>query len=133
MKIEELDKNFKSLSVEGVSYTMYTPQQLGLEGFPWDDENEKFLYRLPERMADAVTNPVKILAEHTAGGVIRFCTDSTAVLLKGTYRPVSLMPHIPFTGQGGFDVVACAEDGEHLVSNLYGSISDIQAKNFDFI
>ena len=49
MKIEELDKNFRIRSVSGVSYDMYRPHELGLDGFPWDKENEKFLYRLPEK------------------------------------------------------------------------------------
>lgn len=132
MDIRELDKNFRTLSVSGVSYDMYSPQVLGLEGFPWDGENETFLYRLPDRMKSEVTEGVRILAENTAGGVIHFCTDSIAILLKGSYRPVSLMPHMPFTGQGGFDVMLCARDGEHLVSNLRGETGDIQAKKFDF-
>lgn len=132
MDIRELDKNFRTVSVSGVSYDMYSPQDLGLEGFPWDGENETFLYRLPDRMKDEVTQAVCQLAYNTAGGVIHFCTDSTAVLLKGSYRPVSLMPHMPFTGQGGFDVMLCAEDGEHLVANLYGEVTDIINKKFDF-
>ncbi len=132
MDIRELDKNFRKIAVSGVSYDMYTPQQLGLEGFPWDNENETFLYRLPDRMKDEVTQAVCQLAYNTAGGVIHFCTDSTAVLLKGTYRPTSIMPHMPFTGQGGFDVMLCAEDGEHLVANLYGEVTDIINKKFDF-
>ncbi len=132
MNIAELDKNFKTFSVSGVSYDMYTPQALGLEGFPWDNENETFLYRLPDRMRSEVTEPVSLLAENTAGGVVRFCTDSSAVLLKGRYRPVTLFPHMPFTGQGGFDVVLCTPDGEHLVSNLRGEIADIQNQKFDF-
>lgn len=132
MDIRELDKNFRTVSVSGVSYEMYTPQALGLEGFAWDGENETFLYRLPDRMKQDVTNAVRELAYNTAGGVIRFCTDSTAVLLKGRYRPVSVMPHMPFTGQGGFDVMLCAADGEHLVSNLRGEVTDIIEKKFDF-
>lgn len=132
MDIRELDKNFRKTFVSGVSYDMYTPQQLGLEGFPWDEENETFLYRLPDRMQEEVTKAVRELAFNTAGGVVHFCTDSKAVLVKGTYRPTSVMPHMPFTGQGGFDVMLCAEDGEHLVTNLYGEVSDIINKKFDF-
>jgi len=132
MNIADLDKNFKTLSVSGVSYDMYSPQQLGLEGFPWDKENETFLYRLPDRMRSEVTDAVRVLAECTAGGVVRFCTNSTAILLKGCYRPLSLLPHMPFTGQGGFDVMLCSQDGEHLVSNLRAETTDIQNQKFDF-
>ncbi len=132
MDIRELDKNFRKVSVSGVSYDMYTPQQLGLEGFPWDGGNETFLYRLPECMKSEVTTAVAQLATNTAGGVVHFCTDSTAVLLKGSYRPASIMPHMPFTGQGGFDVMLCSQDGEHLVANLYGEVADIINKKFDF-
>ena len=132
MKIEEIDKNFKKLSVSGISYDMYSPQKLGLEGFPWDKENEKFLYRLPEKMAPEVTNAVRILAECTAGGVVRFCTDSTEILLDGRYRPFDLAKNIGIMGQAGFDVMLCDKDGEHLVTNLCIEPQKVQNKDFDF-
>ncbi len=135
MKIEELDQNFKPLGVSdvsGISYDMYTPQTLGLEGFPWDAENEKFLYRLPERMAGEVSNAVRILAECTAGGVVRFCTDSSEILLSGKYRPFELSHNIGIMGQAGFDVMLRADDGEHFWSNLCITLKEIQNGKFDF-
>ena len=67
-----------------------------------------------------------------SSGVVRFCTDSTEILLEGEYRPFDLAQNIGIMGQAGFDVMLCDEDGEHLVANLCIELDKVIKKDFNF-
>lgn len=60
--------------------------------------------RLPEKTAKAVNDGVYCLHDHTAGGRVRFKTDSESVAIRAEMVNVSKMPHFPFTGSCGFDM-----------------------------
>ena len=66
-------------------------------------EGDKF-FRLPEYLIDKVNDGVTGLAKHTAGGCVRFATDSASVELKVTLRNTGVMNHMPLSGQSGVDV-----------------------------
>lgn len=60
--------------------------------------------RLPDDVA-AGTNPgVVELYKHTAGGRVRFATDSPYVALRVKMPGVLKMPHMPLLGSSGFDL-----------------------------
>ena len=66
-------------------------------------EGDKF-FRLPEYLIDKVNDGVTGLAKHTAGGCVRFATDSASVALKVTLRNTGVMSHMPLSGQSGVDI-----------------------------
>ena len=67
--------------------------------------------RLPERTAQAVSEEVALLSLHTAGGRLRFCTDSPVIALQAEMHAVEKMPHFALTGSCGFDLF---EEGQYL-------------------
>ncbi len=132
MDIAKLDENFTVCQAEGVNYRLYSPQALGLEGFCWEQENEKPYYRLPDAIMPELNDRLAELRQCSAGGVIRFRTDSKALLLQGRYLPFAMMPHMPLTGQAGFDVMLWENGENRLIMNHCGNLEQIIRQDFDF-
>ncbi len=66
--------------------------------------------RMPERVAEHVNANIPYLNRQTAGGRVRFVTDSRVVHIRAWMRNVDHVPHFPMTGSAGFDLYA---DGHH--------------------
>ena len=66
--------------------------------------------RLPEEVAKTVNEGVLRTHSHTAGGRVRFVTDSPFVALTARMPVRNVLPHMPLTGVAGFDLYA---DGEY--------------------
>jgi lysophospholipase L1-like esterase len=73
-----------------------------LAGFAWFGA-EGIYRRLPSKPAYPLPPAVDSLANSTAGGQIRFQTDSTRLSVKVRLRGLANMNHMPATGQCGFD------------------------------
>lgn len=66
---------------------------------------ENGLYRrIPEKVARTVSPGVYELHTHTAGGRIKFVTDSSFVAIKAVMPDIGKMPHFALTGSAGFDL-----------------------------
>lgn len=68
-------------------------------------ENGKFR-RIPEELGLNVNDGIKHLHSNTAGGRVRFKTDSSCVAVKVKYGEVGMMNHFALTGSAGLDVYA---------------------------
>ena len=66
-------------------------------------ENGKYR-RLPEKVAKSVSEGVYELHVNTAGGRVKFVTDSRVVAIKAKMCSVGKMPHFALTGSAGFDL-----------------------------
>lgn len=73
-------------------------------------ENGKFR-RMPEAVAKEVSAGVASLHCHTAGGRVRFMTDSPFVAIKAVIPAKGYMAHFAMTGSAGFDLYA---DNEYV-------------------
>ena len=60
--------------------------------------------RLPFELADNVNYQVSVLAGNTAGGRVRFRTNSEYVAIRAIMPDVTHFPHMTLTGSSGFDV-----------------------------
>ena len=86
--------------------------------------------RLPESVAATVSNRVHTLSGHTAGGRVRFATDSPYVAIRAAMPLVSRMGHFALSGSAGFDLYA---DGEYVktfvppfrIENGYEGVIDL--------
>lgn len=76
------------------------PMQLA--GFAWF-EKDRVYNRLPRNFRKPFREPVEELATNTAGGQVRFQTDSPQVAVRAKLRGPHNMDHMPATGQCGFD------------------------------
>lgn len=74
--------------------------------------------RMPENVAKSVSEGVYSLYRNTAGGRIRFVTDSEYVALRCGYDLLCDMPHMPQTGSSGFDLYLTDDTGCHFVKSF---------------
>ena len=102
---ERLDPNMtlKKADADGILWFDPRDEPFGLTGFEWIKEDTVFR-RLPVHPDWEIREAVDQLANHTAGGQIRFRSDSKKILLRVELREISGMYHMPATGQSGFDL-----------------------------
>ena len=105
-RIEEIDRNF------AVPGTVELPDGRFLNALqpPFEVsglfyENGRFR-RIPEAVAQSVNEGVLILHANTAGGRLRFRTDSPYVAIHAEMPCISRMAHFAVTGSAGFDLYA---------------------------
>ena len=88
-------------------------------------EDEKFR-RMPESVAKATSGGVLRLHTNTAGGRIRFQTDSPYVAIHAKMSGVSRMSHFPLTGTAGFDMYAAWEGQPERYMGTFTPPKDMQ-------
>lgn len=115
--IEKIDKNFKIDSVcdKNVIWFDWKSAYFKLQGLHWSEVNHCFV-RMPEKIAYKISDEIAELNTHTAGGKLRFKTNSPYIALKVVYASVGKMGHFALSGSAGFDLYN--EDNEDNVYYL---------------
>lgn len=100
----KLDRNMTVEAVRADALKWLSPLEppFHIAGFAWFEQERKYR-RLPSATADALPPAVDILANCTAGGQIRFRTDSSQLSIRVKLAGPGNMYHMPATGQCGFD------------------------------
>ena len=104
MNISDLDTNFavqENFTEDGISFFDVRTAPFSIHGVFF--ENGKFR-RMPEAVAETVSEGVYCLHTNTAGGRVRFATDSEIICIRVKTANEGKMPHFPFTGSIGFDL-----------------------------
>lgn len=103
--IESIDSNFRAVTVEGspLLFRQADRAPFALFGLPWYAQENRYC-RLPQAIIPQANEGVQELAWNTAGGMVRFRTDSTAIGLQAILRSGGDMSHMPRSGSGGFDL-----------------------------
>lgn len=102
--IAKIDQNFEvQREVKRPDMCFYDPEQAPFSLHGIFREGDCFV-RLPRSVAEATSEGVVGLYQHTAGGRIRFCTDSPYVALHSEVHAVCYMSHMTLTGTAGFDL-----------------------------
>jgi lysophospholipase L1-like esterase len=117
MDIREVDKNFAfTNAVKKGRHKVYTmpTAPFDLYGVYYNQEDGRF-ERMPYAVAEKANPSVKILYKHTAGGRIRFATDSSFIGITAKWNERWLMGHMPLTGSAGFVLMAETKKGKKLV------------------
>ncbi len=120
MSITEIDINFKLSTAtqedkENMDFYSVADGHFDLYGV--FKENGKFR-RMPEKVAESVSERTYYLHTNTAGGRIRFTTDSSFIYLIAKTDNVCRISHMPILGAAGFDVYVETEDGERYKGPL---------------
>ena len=105
----ETDRNMIAAEADenGIVWYDVTGEPFDLYGF----YDTKPFMRLPEDVA-AATNPgVKRNNYHTAGGRVRFSTDSSRICVRAEMPYVTKYVHMPMTGSSSFDLYVDTEYG----------------------
>lgn len=102
--VTRLDRNMTVEPFQDKSLRWLSPlrQPFRIEGFAWLAQEGKYR-RLPSAPAHPLPPAVDMLANCTAGGQIRFRTNSSRLAIKVKLTGSGNMYHMPATGQCGFD------------------------------
>ena len=106
MKISDIDKNLAVESTVGLENLVWLDVKeapFSIRGLYQTEKGKPFL-RMPEDIAAAASEGVRWLNTNTAGGRIRFRTNSPRIALKAVMPDNGTMPHITMLGQSGFDL-----------------------------
>ncbi len=129
MKIFEIDHNFAvetSLNLDNIKFYSIQEDPFSIYGVFF--ENGKYR-RLPEQVAKTVSEGVYRLHDNTAGGRIKFVTNSRFVAIHAVMPDIGKIPLFTLTGSAGFDLYVgekeeyCASFVPPLdISNGYESV-----------
>ena len=118
MDISKIDKNFKietELALSDVRFYNVLEAPLTLFGVFF--ENGK-LRRMPEAVAKSVNDGVLELHTNTAGGRVRFVTDSPYVAIVAKMPLMRRSSNLSFDGAAGFDLYEKV-DGEYTYRHTF--------------
>lgn len=116
--IADVDVNFKvetALTKEDIMFYSVLSEPFAVHGIQFSDGKFR---RLPEAVAAATNEGVHYLHANTAGGRVRFCTDSGYVAIHARMPRIEIMPHFALTGSAGFDLYI-KEDGEPVYTGTF--------------
>ncbi len=124
MDIRQIDKNFDTTftAPEDIEWLSVRELPFSVHGVFYSEE-EGMYRRLPKEIADATNPGVSHLSKNTAGGRIRFATDSPyiAVRVEEPFEPP--FPHMTIAGKCGVTLFA-NKQYEGTVMPTYGQMSE---------
>lgn len=106
-KIEELDKNFALASAftrSDIKLYDVCEQPFTVYGLILPEYDGDCFRRMPQKIADTVNSGVSGLNVCTAGGRVRFATDSEYIGIHADFGEIRRLNHMPLTGTTGFDL-----------------------------
>ena len=114
MDISEIDKNFAvQTEIDKTDIRYYDVLEGPFKIYGVYYHEGKFR-RLPEEVAETVSPGVLRLHSHTAGGRLRFRTNSPYIAIVAEMPIIGKMAHFPLTGSAGFDMY----DGDRYITTF---------------
>ncbi|MBR5504790.1 MAG: hypothetical protein IKV73_00580 [Clostridia bacterium] len=102
--ISKIDDNFKvETQIEKNDIRFYKIDESPFKIYGVFKENDKYR-RMPDNIARKVSEGVYRLHTNTAGGRVRFVTDSLYIAIQSKMDGLGKMPHFALTGSAGFDL-----------------------------
>ncbi len=124
MDISNIDKNFKiETNISKTDIKFYDVKNAPFKIYGVSHYNGMFC-RIPESVANATSESVACLNKHTAGGRIRFKTNSSYIAINAKMTLLGKMPHFAFSGSIGFDLYI-KENGKYKYTNTFVPPLDI--------
>ncbi len=131
MKIEDLDKNFKKEDTpldDGLELHNVLDGKVSLYGIFYDKERHSFA-RMPHSESKKYGFALDVLSSTTAGGRIRFSTDSFIVGVRVKWRYMVKMNNMPISGHSGFILLEETPSGRKHSASFYPAVNDENAKD----
>lgn len=134
MDIEKIDKNFcvpAEFDTSGLDVYRISQRPFEVNGLIPPKSEDDVYRRMPIEVAKTVNDGVLSLSSNTAGGRVRFRTDSHSVAIFAGMAQVARMSHFTYCGSSGFDLYA---DGRfvaafvppHVISGGYSCMRRIE-------
>lgn len=93
-------------------------EPFSLHGITPPTEELPFYHRLPRAVAEATSEGVNKLSRESAGGRVRFSTDSPYIAIRAKFRVVGRSPHLTLISSSGFDLYIDGEFGSRFVKEF---------------
>ncbi|MBQ6789755.1 MAG: hypothetical protein IJO81_06190 [Clostridia bacterium] len=116
--IADVDSNFKiktSIQQEGIRFFDPRLAPFSIHGVKYEDGRYR---RMPYGVASTVSESVEYLHSNTAGGRVRFRTDSPYVAISARLANVCKMASFALTGSASFDIYAKGERGVTYINSF---------------
>lgn len=105
MDIEKIDRAFQTSDNLPQDVVFHDCREKPFRGYGlYRFETENVFRRMPQEAADRVSPGVSELSRHTAGGRLRFRTDSHYLVIRAILADCAWMGHMPFLGSCGFSI-----------------------------
>lgn len=88
-----------------------------LHGF-YAPETSPIFCRVPEEIAAATSEGVHKLSRESAGGRVRFSTDSPYIAIRAKFRVVGRSPHLTLLSSSGFDLYTDGAFGSRFIKEF---------------
>ncbi len=134
LRIEDIDENLKlptKLNENDIVFYNVRRKPFEIYGLHSPETEGNFL-RMPHEVAEAVGMNLVYLNRSTAGGRVRFSTDSKYVAIKVNMPSPRIMNHMPATGSAGFDIYRDTDCGSYFCGILAPS-ADFKGGEFETI
>lgn len=121
MKLSEVDSNLAdgvAVDFKGKDCYVLPDEHFDVHGVFYDEKNARFA-RMPLDVARATNEHVEYLSTKTAGGRIRFSTDSVFFGINSTYEELCVLANTPLSATGGFTLFEELSDGTRRVMGLF--------------
>jgi len=106
-----------TIGEEAVEWHSVCQPPFALHGF-YGEHGEHPFFRLPEALADGVSEGVSKLHRESAGGRVRFSTDSPILAVRAVFRAVSRSSHRSLLSEAGFDLYTDGEFGSRFLKEF---------------
>ena len=106
MRIDEIDQNLRietDITEPDLVWLNARSAPFVISGVMYDEARGRFC-RIPQEIAEETNEGVADLNRCTAGGRVRFRTNSTYIAIRAVMETNFLMSHITLIGQSGFDL-----------------------------
>lgn len=105
MEIRQIDPNFEQNEIEDAALQFFNPDLPPFKLYGLLPHNGTLPYqRVPQDVASKVNAGVEFLAGTTAGGRLRFRTNTKTVAVSVLWSELTRMNHMPLSGSSGFDL-----------------------------
>lgn len=117
-ELSKIDKNFEvktKINKDNIKFYSCTDEPFKIYGLLKPDAKYDFFKRMSIDVAEKVNVGVHTLATNTAGGRIRFKTNSAYVAVNAVMHNIQIGEHFPLTGTAGFDLYEIKNGKEFFV------------------
>lgn len=128
-----IDPNFSiqsTLHIDGLTFHSIQEHAFSLYGVFFENGTYR---RMPEQVAKTVSEAVTRLHTYTAGGRLKFVTDSRYIAIHAVMPGMEKMPHFALTGSAGFDLYVGKQEEYYatFIPPFYATNSYESVASFD--
>lgn len=121
MRLDEIDENLKietTITEPDLVWLNVRQEPFSVHGVLYDKDQKCFV-RMPQAVADSVSRGVADLNHCTAGGRVRFKTNSSFIGIRAVQKNREPSSHMSRLGQSGLDLYRKNEAGTEIFVNAF--------------